>query len=496
MFFFTKRLSIDKLPNLGTLPKKPNPKTHTSQTLLQTYEAFPWCPKVPKLKIVKQILAIKKRKKNTERWYKYKQYRFMGRLLFKKNKHHNYMNHSTALASLERMNGRSVFWTRQITNRLINRKVRAFGKNQKTYFRWIWQRGNNMGSIPQKTKINVPIRHLPTDVQRIHKSTPPRPIPTGKTGCNSDSTPKNPMVGGMSTLRKNHIIRTATRKLKRGYKKLNNMANILHHLMRNLHTDRKYTTKKITHNPIKYRKIAERLFTRNPCKGIKVTKFKTRPTFVRAPYRKTSLRDITSYLMKSTRRLGTYQKTISPNRPAAFGKDRTPRLLTGPLSLGNKNSSLFICKNLRLKKPARQYIKTMKRYAIIIKPHQKRLLRYSRLIFSTLLMLVSKDLTLLTEYVFSIYKRQPYFRHRKIFYALRKLLKVVFSEGNRLFGLEGISFKLKGKVAVRGGLRKRVFKVRHGEYSSANTNRIHKYRFKQLWTKGGAVSLKVSILHK
>jgi hypothetical protein len=81
-----------------------------------------------------------------------------------------------------------------------------------------------------------------------------------------------------------------------------------------------------------------------------------------------------------------------------------------------------------------------------------------------------------------------------MFYAIRKFMRRAYRGAHRFFHIGGFSLKFKGKIAVRGGLRKRTLWVKCGRYSNANFNVDYHYKFKRLWTKGGAVGLKTSLL--
>ena len=57
-------------------------------------------------------------------------------------------------------------------------------------------------------------------------------------------------------------------------------------------------------------------------------------------------------------------------------------------------------------------------------------------------------------------------------------------------------FQLKGKVNSKGGLRKRLFRTFHGRFGSSTLRTVFQYKFKQVWSKTGAIGLKTITMHR
>jgi hypothetical protein len=123
----------------------------------------------------------------------------------------------------------------------------------------------------------------------------------------------------------------------------------------------------------------------------------------------------------------------------------------------------------------------------------RRFFNKSKYIFTIMLLAVYLDVSIWSSYLNRIFFRTKPFRQRRLFNSLRALLPRTAVTCGLYSSIRGMYMSFKGKVASRGGLRKRVLRIGYGWYSSANFGLQYRYRFKQIWSKSGAIGLKTII---
>lgn len=79
-----------------------------------------------------------------------------------------------------------------------------------------------------------------------------------------------------------------------------------------------------------------------------------------------------------------------------------------------------------------------------------------------------------------MFRRHPFYRHRLIFFILRRLLGTILSLGKQIARVTGLFFQVKGKVSGKGGIRKKIYKAWAGKFTSATLKIFFKYRFRQV----------------
>lgn len=169
------------------------------------------------------------------------------------------------------------------------------------------------------------------------------------------------------------------------------------------------------------------------------------------------------------------------------------------MALGLRNTSWTLNTSGNLSGPTKRLILHINKIFKFEKASRVKIglrnLNKSHLMIAVSYLFMYLDVNTFTDYINNIFSRKPYYRQKKIFYVMRRVLRYVGRKARNTLPIIGIYTQFKGKLTAKGGLRKRIFRVKSGKYSSANFSYIFKYRFKQLWSKTGATGLKLILLY-
>jgi len=114
------------------------------------------------------------------------------------------------------------------------------------------------------------------------------------------------------------------------------------------------------------------------------------------------------------------------------------------------------------------------------RPFLRKMISAGTMLISIILLMLAGDLNPIVDYMFSTFRKKQYFRHRRMFYTIRSLMKRLINKAINFSNLSGLKVKFKGKIAVRGGLRKKTMKIERGSYSSSRLKNIFKFKSKPL----------------
>jgi hypothetical protein len=178
----------------------------------------------------------------------------------------------------------------------------------------------------------------------------------------------------------------------------------------------------------------------------------------------------------------------------------SPQIRAAGLQI-KKNSIKGGFKNLNLKIVGRLGIRAALRglsseiYHIIgsLPLRIRRFFRKAKYAFTMMLLVSYHDVGVWSSYLNKLFYRTKFFRQRRLFYTLRYLLPRTAQICGDYSSILGMYMSFKGKIASRGGQRSKILRTSNGWYSSANFGIQYKYRFKQIWSKSGAIGLKTII---
>jgi len=202
------------------------------------------------------------------------------------------------------------------------------------------------------------------------------------------------------------------------------------------------------------------------------------------------LKKITMFLTKSKtfgiKKTKKTVNTVSYNKPTVFSNPTE-------FAFGLTNVLLNINTNFGFFHPQNMVVSDLKRLFDRMVNQFNRGFNKNNYIFTILLLTIFLDTNIWTSYLNKIFYRTPFYRQRRLFYLLRKLIKPTVRTCASHSNILGIYFSFRGKIATKAGLRKKVLRSSAGKYSSSNFGLQHKYRFKQVWSQSGAIGLKTII---
>jgi len=126
----------------------------------------------------------------------------------------------------------------------------------------------------------------------------------------------------------------------------------------------------------------------------------------------------------------------------------------------------------------------------IVKPYQKlflksfRLYNYLLTLFHTLVKF--KTLTFFQNFLKRFFKNVNFFKHKFLIFYIRKCIKALATSVFNLYNVNGLYFRLHGKIAKAGNSRKQKFLVK---YNSISTNHKNNYMLEkfQIFTFTGSI---------
>ena len=163
------------------------------------------------------------------------------------------------------------------------------------------------------------------------------------------------------------------------------------------------------------------------------------------------------------------------------------------ISLGLKKTALATMSHIDIKNPQLNVIQSLRNLFLTFGSKFKRNFNQNNFVFTMFLLVVFMDVSILTSYINKLFYRTPFFKQRRLFYLIRKLIKPTSKICSTHSNLMGMYIGFRGKIATKAGLRKKILTAKSGVYSSANFGIQHKYKFKQIWSHSGAIGLKTII---
>lgn len=126
----------------------------------------------------------------------------------------------------------------------------------------------------------------------------------------------------------------------------------------------------------------------------------------------------------------------------------------------------------------------------IVKPYQKlftksfKLYNYLLILFHTLIKF--KTLTFFQNFLKRFFKNVNFFKHKFLIFYIRKCIKTLSTSVFKVYNVNGLYFRLHGKIAKAGNSRKQKFLVK---YNSISTNHKNNYLLEkfQIFTFTGSI---------
>lgn len=170
------------------------------------------------------------------------------------------------------------------------------------------------------------------------------------------------------------------------------------------------------------------------------------------------------------------------------------KLLHNELSLGFKNYRLKLLANIGVDTRLLHSLDELRGVFRAWKRMARKKFKTGRFAITFFLLILLMDTSILSDYLNSIFFRTPFYFQRRLFYNIRKIWPRVFRICSNYSQITGIYFSLKGKIASRGGQRKKVLRAYSGLHNNSNFGLQYKYKFKQVWAKSGAIGLKTVVI--
>lgn len=155
-------------------------------------------------------------------------------------------------------------------------------------------------------------------------------------------------------------------------------------------------------------------------------------------------------------------------------------MMQSELGLGLKNFRFRLLPNIDVDVAVAQMVGELRGVLWRLPRMTRKRFLAGRFVLTFMLLILFKDVFVLSEYFNKLFYRTKFYFQRRLFYNFRKMLPSIFNICSAYALIKGIYLSFKGKVASRGGQRKRVLRMYSGVYTSSNFGIQHKYKFKQI----------------
>lgn len=135
----------------------------------------------------------------------------------------------------------------------------------------------------------------------------------------------------------------------------------------------------------------------------------------------------------------------------------------------------------------------------IIKPYRKlfnrpfKLYSYLINIFHTLVKF--KNLNFFQNFIKRFFRHVNFFKHKFLIFYIRKCIRALSTSVFKFYGINGLYFRLHGKIAKAGNSRKQKFLIK---YNSISTNHSNQYLIEkfQIFTFTGSIGCTILLSTK